>query len=328
MQYAQLGRTGYNVSRISFGAWAIGGTWGPVEDDESLAALNRAVELGVNFIDTADVYGDGRSERLIGRLLQERASERIYVATKAGRRLNPHAAGGYTYDNLARFADRSRQNLGVEALDLLQLHCPPSEVYAQDSTFEALDRLQTEGVIRAYGVSVERVEEAMQALEYPDVQSIQIIFNTFRLKPAEDLFPRALEREVGIIARVPLASGLLSGKMTRDQEFDPQDHRTFNRHGESFDRGETFSGVDFETGLAAAEELQTVLPQSQTLAQFALRFILMHDAVACAIPGAKRPEQVTENTAAADLPTLTSEQMQQVQLVYDQYIRSQVHGLW
>lgn len=328
MQYAELGSTGYSLSRIGFGAWAIGGTWGPVQDEDSYAALNRAIDLGVNFIDTADVYGDGRSEKLIGRLLKERSDERIYVATKAGRRLSPHIAEGYTYENLRSFVGLSLQNLGVESLDLLQLHCPPTETYDQTSTFEALDRLQQEGMLRHYGVSVETVAEALRAIEYPNVQSVQIIFNAFRLKPAEDFFRQAQERNVGVIARVPLASGLLSGKMSADRRFDPEDHREFNRHGESFDKGETFSGVDFETGLQAAEELKRVLPSGVTLAQLALRFILMHDAVTTAIPGAKRVDQVQANTAAADLPPLTPEQLQQVQLVYDQYIRPQVHHLW
>lgn len=328
MQYAELGSTGYSLSRIGFGAWAIGGTWGPVQDEDSYAALNRAIDLGVNFIDTADVYGDGRSEKLIGRLLKERSDERIYVATKAGRRLSPHIAEGYTYENLRSFVGLSLQNLGVESLDLLQLHCPPTETYDQASTFEALDRLQQEGMLRHYGVSVETVAEALRAIEYPNVQSVQIIFNAFRLKPAEDFFRQAQERNVGVIARVPLASGLLSGKMSADRRFDPEDHREFNRHGESFDKGETFSGVDFETGLQAAEELKRVLPSGVTLAQLALRFILMHDAVTTAIPGAKRVDQVQANTAAADLPPLTPEQLQQVQLVYDQYIRPQVHHLW
>src|SRR5215210_9016145 len=239
------------VSEISLGTWAFGSEWGQVSDNESYATLNRAVDLGVNFLDTADVYGDGRSERLIARLLKERSSDEILVATKAGRRLDPHTAEGYDYDNLSAFVERSLENLGVEALDLLQLHCPPTEVYRQDSTFEALGRLQEAGKVRNYGVSVEKVEEGQMALDYPDVATVQIIFNVFRQKPAEEFFPLAEEHNVGILARVPLASGLLSGKMRSDRVFTEDDHRNFNREGQSFDRGETFSGVDFETGLLA-----------------------------------------------------------------------------
>lgn len=327
MQYRELGKTGYNVSIISFGAWAIGGSWGHVEDDQSLAALNRAVDLGVNFIDTADVYGDGRSERLIGKLLKER-TERIYVATKAGRRLNPHVAEGYTHHNLTAFVERSLRNLDVEALDLLQLHCPPRAVYDNPEVFAALDDLVRDGKLHHYGVSVETTEEAIAAMRYPGVASIQIIFNMFRLKPAEEVFPLAREKRVGILARVPLASGLLSGKMRRDRRFDPDDHRVTNRHGEQFDRGETFSGVDFETGLHAAEELKRLVPPGATLAQLALRWITMFDAVSCAIPGAKNPTQAEENVRAADLPPLSDEAMRAVQEVYDRLIRPQVHGHW
>jgi aryl-alcohol dehydrogenase-like predicted oxidoreductase len=327
LEYRELGTTGMRVSAISFGAWAIGGTWGPVDDDESYAALDRAIDLGVNFIDTADVYGDGRSERLIGRLLKER-SEEVFVATKAGRRLSPHAPEGYSYENLSVFVERSLKNLDVEALDLLQLHCPPTPVYRQGSTFEALDRLVAEGKLRNYGVSVETVEEARMALENPGVKSVQIIFNIFRQKPAGEFFPLAGERKVGILARVPLASGLLSGKMTADRQFDENDHRSFNREGESFDKGETFSGVPFETGLEAAEELKELVPEGYTLAQFSLRWILMHPAVSCAIPGAKRPDQAAENVAAADMPPLSDDTMQRVRGIYDSRIRREVHHLW
>ena len=277
------------VSEISLGTWAFGSEWGVVSDEDSYASLNRAIDLGVNFLDTADVYGDGRSERLIGRLLENRRGEEIFVATKAGRRLDPHTPEGYDHDNLSRFVERSLENLRVEALDLLQLHCPPTEAYRQDETFEALDRLQEAGKIKNYGVSVEKVEEARMALSYPGVKTVQIIFNIFRQKPAEEFFPLAEERNIGVLARVPLASGLLSGKMTADREFSPDDHRNFNREGEAFDRGETFSGVNFETGLRAAEELKELVPEGYTLAQLALRWILMHPAVSCAIPGARRP---------------------------------------
>ena len=313
------------VSEVSFGAWAIGGSWGPVKDEESYAALNRAVNLGVNFIDTADVYGDGRSEQLIGRLLNERKEE-IFVATKAGRRLSPHTADGYNRTNLEAFVDRSLRNLGVDCIDLLQLHCPPTEVYHRPEVFRTLDELKRKGKIRYYGVSVEKVAEALQATEYADLQSVQIIFNMFRSKPATEFFPTAKERKVGVIVRVPLASGLLSGKITAQTKFPDDDHRNFNRQGQAFDVGETFSGVNLETGLRAVEELKTIVPQGATLAQIALRWILMFDSVTCAIPGAKRPEQVDENVKAAVLPPLSTETMSKVQAIYDRLIRDEVHA--
>ncbi len=327
MEYRLLGRTGYAVSPISFGAWAIGGTWGPVDDRDSLAALHRALDLGVNFIDTADVYGDGRSERLIASLRRER-SEPFYVATKIGRRLNPHVAAGYTREKLVPFVERCLQNLEAEALDLVQLHCPPTPVYENDEVFGVLDDLVAAGKIRYYGVSVETVAEALRATERPNVQSVQLIFNMFRHKPAEEFFAAARERQVGIIARVPLASGLLTGKLRRDSHFDPNDHRAFNRHGESFDRGETFSGVDYETGLQAVEELRALVPQGTTMAQLALRWILMFPEVSCAIPGAKNGQQVEDNVAAAAVPPLSEETMQEIQAIYDRLIRSQVQALW
>jgi len=313
------------VSEVSFGAWAIGGSWGPVKDEESYAALNRAVDLGVNFIDTADVYGDGRSEQLIGRLLNERKEE-IFVATKAGRRLSPHTADGYDRTNLEAFVDRSLRNLGVDCIDLLQLHCPPTEVYHRPEVFRTLDELKRKGKIRYYGVSVEKVAEALQATEYADLQSVQIIFNMFRSKPATEFFPTAKERKVGVIVRVPLASGLLAGKITAQTKFPDDDHRNFNRQGQAFDVGETFSGVNLETGLKAVEELKTIVPQGATLAQIALRWILMFDSVTCAIPGAKRPEQVDENVKAAVLPPLSTETMSKVQAIYDRLIRDEVHA--
>jgi aryl-alcohol dehydrogenase-like predicted oxidoreductase len=328
MEYRDLGETGMRVSEISLGTWALGGEWGTVGEEDAYAALNRAVDLGVNFLDTADVYGDGRSERLIGRLLEDRPDEEIFVATKAGRRLDPHTAEGYNHENLSAFVERSLKNLGVEALDLLQLHCPPTEAYSQGSTFEALDRLQEAGKIRNYGVSVEKVEEARTALSYPNVRTVQIIFNIFRQRPSEDFFPLAEERNIGILARVPLASGLLSGKMSSDRAFAEDDHRNFNREGEAFDRGETFSGVDFETGLGAAEELKELVPGGHTLAQFALRWILMHPAVSCAIPGGKNPSQVEDNVAAAEMTPLSDETMQRAREVYDEYVREEVHHRW
>jgi len=327
MNYRDLGRTGWKVSEISFGAWAIGSMWGAVDDRESLAALHKAVDLGVNFIDTADVYGMGRSERLIARLRKER-KEPIYVATKAGRRLSPHTADGYNQANLTRFIEDSLKNLETDCLDLVQLHCPPVEVYYRPEVFGALDDLARAGKIRHYGVSVEKVEEALKAIEYPGVQLIQIIFNLFRHRPAELFFPEARRRRVGILARVPLASGLLTGRMKRDTSFSQDDHRNFNRHGEMFDRGETFSGVDFEVGLKAVEELRPLVPPGATMTQLALRWILMFDAVTCAIPGAKRPAQAEENVRAADLPPLSDAQMARAREVYDEYIREQVHPLW
>jgi aryl-alcohol dehydrogenase-like predicted oxidoreductase len=328
LEYRDLGETGMRVSEISLGTWAFGGDWGTVSEDDAYAALNLAIDLGVNFLDTADVYGDGRSEKLIGRLLKDRPNDEILVATKAGRRLDPHSAEGYNYENLSAFVERSLQNLGVDALDLLQLHCPPTETYRQHSTFEALDKLQEAGKVRNYGVSVEKVEEARLALSYPNVKTVQIIFNIFRQKPAEEFFPPAEERYVGILARVPLASGLLSGKMTADRAFTEDDHRSFNREGQAFDRGETFSGVDFETGLRAAEELKELVPEGHTLAQFALRWILMHPAVSCAIPGGKNPSQVEDNVASAEMPPLSDETMERAREIYDGYIRPEVHHQW
>lgn len=327
MQYRNLGRTGFKVSSLSFGAWVIGGTWGAVEESESLAALQRAVEMGVNFFDTADVYGDGLSERLLAKL-RKQTREQIFIATKAGRRLDPHHAAGYNRANLTSFVERSLKNLEVDALDLLQLHCPPTEVYYQPEVFGILDDLVTAGKIRNYGVSVEKVEEALKAIEYPNVKTVQIIFNMFRLRPSELLFEQVTKRKVGILARVPLASGMLTGKMKADSVFAKDDHRAFNRHGEAFDRGETFSGVDYQRGLQAVEEIKAVCPPGMSLVQFALRWILMFDAVSCAIPGAKRPSQVDENFSAADLPALTDETMQKIRVIYDQYIRNEVHHYW
>lgn len=327
MEYRQLGRTGWDVSTISFGAWAIGADWGEVDDKDSLAALHRAIDLGVNFIDTADVYGDGRSERLVARLRKERR-ETIYVATKAGRRLDPHTADGYNRENLTRFVERSLKNLDVDSLDLLQLHCPPTEVYYRPEVFSVLDDLVKQGKLKYYGVSVEKVEEALKAIEYPNVQSVQIIFNIFRQRPADLFFQLAKERSVGILARVPLASGMLTGRMKPNTVFESGDHRAYNRHGESFDRGETFSGVDYQTGLKAIEELRPLVPPGTTLTQFALRWILMYDAVTCAIPGAKNPAQAEENVKAADLPALSDSAMARTKEIYDGRIRESVRHYW
>lgn len=327
MQFRTLGRTGWNVSTISFGAWAIGGSWGSVDDNDSLAALHRSIDLGVNFIDTADVYGDGRSERLVARLRKERR-EQIYVATKAGRRLDPHIASGYNRNNLAAFVERSLKNLDTDAIDLLQLHCPPTEVYYMPETFGVLDDLVKAGKLRYYGVSVEKVEEALKAIEFPNVQTVQIIFNIFRQRPSDLFFTQAIERKVGILARVPLASGLLTGKLTPRSTFDPDDHRAFNRHGEAFDRGETFAGVDYETGLEVVEEVRELIPTGWSMPQFALRWILMFEAVTCAIPGAKNPAQAEDNVRSADLPALEAETMERIKQIYAARVREMVHHYW
>ncbi len=327
MQYRELGRTGWNVSTVSFGAWAIGGSWGSVDDKDSLAALHRSIDLGVNFIDTADVYGDGRSERLVAQLRKER-KETIYVATKAGRRLDPHVAAGYSRANLTAFVERSLKNLNTEAIDLLQLHCPPTEVFYMPETFGVLDDLVRAGKLRYYGVSVEKVEEALKAIEYPNVQTVQIIFNIFRQRPAGLFFAEAIRRRVGVLARVPLASGLLTGKLTVQSDFEADDHRAFNRHGEAFDRGETFSGVDYQTGLAAVDELRALVPTGWSMPQFALRWILMFEAVTCTIPGAKNPTQAEDNVRSADLPALNAEVMGKIQVIYDARIRNLVHNYW
>jgi aryl-alcohol dehydrogenase-like predicted oxidoreductase len=327
MNKRQLGRTGFAVSEVSFGAWAIGGTWGDVRDDESLRALHAAVDAGMNFIDTADVYGDGRSERLVARLRKERR-ETLYVATKAGRRLQPHTADGYNLVNLRSFVERSLRNLEVSAIDLLQLHCPPPEVYRRPEVFGALDELVREGKIRFYGVSVETVDEARAAIAHENVQSVQIIFNMFRPRPSEAFFAEAARAKVGIIARVPLASGLLTGKLTARTTFAADDHRNFNRHGEAFDVGETFSGVVFDEGLRAVDELRGLVGGSVTMAEVALRWILMFPEVTCAIPGAKTPAQARDNAAASSLLPLAPAEMTRVRDVYDRLLRTHVHPRW
>jgi len=327
MKYRALGRTGWKVSEISFGAWAIGGFWGHVSDEDAMNTLHKAIDSGVNFIDTADVYGDGRSERLIARLKRERKDE-IVVATKAGRRLPKQTVEGYSRQNLTTWINDSLRNLETNALDLLQLHCPPTDPYYHPEIFGMLDDLVKEGKVRYYGVSVERVEEALKATEFPKVQSVQIIFNCFRQRPAELFFQQAKQKEVGILARVPLASGMLSGKLKPDSTFPDDDHRKFNRHGEMFDMGETFSGVDYKVGLEAVEEIRRLLPPGASMSQFALRWVLMFDAVSCAIPGGKRPEQVADNCRASDLAPLSAETMAAIERIYDEKIRSQVHQRW
>ena len=327
MQYRTLGRTGLSVSAVSFGAWAIGGSWGEVRDEESIAALYTAVDMGVNFFDTADVYGDGRSERLLAQLKRERGEE-IHIATKAGRKSSPHTAESYNRENLTAYVEASLRNMGVEALELVQLHCPPTDVYYMPEVFGVLDDLVVAGKVQHYGVSVEKVEEALKAIEYPNVKTVQIIYNMLRQRPAELFFSQAKQKQVGILARVPLASGLLTGKMTRSTTFAPNDHRAFNRHGESFDRGETFSGVPYDVGLKAVDALKEICPESLTMVQFALRWILMADAVTCAIPGAKRPSQAEQNFSAADRPALSDEVMTGVREVYERYVREYVHQYW
>jgi len=328
MEYRRLGRTDMTVSAISFGGWAIGGSWGAVDDEQSMRALHAAVDTGMNFIDTADVYGDGRSERLVARLRRERPGDTIRVATKAGRRLPRQTCEGYSRGNLTEWVDRSLRNLETEALDLLQLHCPPTAVYASDDVFGVLDELVTAGKVRYYGVSVETTDEALAAMRHPGVQSIQIIFNMFRLKPVERVFPEARQRAIGILARVPLASGLLTGTLHRDTAFAPDDHRQFNREGQAFDKGETLSGVPYEAGLHAVERLRSLAPNGTSLTQLALRWILMFDAVTCAIPGARSVAQARENGAAASLPPMSDAVMDGVRRIYDDEIKQHVHASW
>lgn len=327
MKYRTLGRTGWKISEISFGAWAIGGAWGEVNDRESMAALHAALDGGVNFFDTADVYGDGRSEQLLAKLRAERP-EPFYIATKAGRRLPQQTPEGYTRKNLNAWVDRSLRNLKTETIDLLQLHCPPTEVYYQPEVFGILDDLVKAGKLRHYGVSVEKVEQALKAIDFPNVQSVQIIFNLFRQRPTELFFGEARRRKVGILARVPLASGMLSGKISEASRFAKDDHRNFNRHGEAFDRGETFSGVDYATGLRAVKELKALATGNIPLAQLALRWILEFPAVTCAIPGAKHPAQVTENLKASNLKPLSPAVRKAIKGIYDREIKPLVHQYW
>ena len=328
MRSRTFGSTGRSISEIGFGAWAIGDAWGQVDDAEAIAALHAALDAGVDFIDTADVYGDGHSERLIARVLKERGGDKPFVATKAGRRLPQQTVAGYSEENLNAFADRSLRNLAIDSLDLLQLHCPPTDLYYRPEIFGQMDRLVEQGKIRHYGVSVERVEEALKAIEYPGVVSVQIVFNLFRQRPAEHFFRQAREQGVAVIARVPLASGLLSGKFSRDTRFENTDHRQFNRNGEAFDVGETFSGVPYEIGLAAVERIRPLVSDDATMAQLALRWILMHEAVTVVIPGARNPQQALANVAAADLPALSDEAIGTIARVYAEDIKPHVHQRW
>jgi aryl-alcohol dehydrogenase-like predicted oxidoreductase len=326
MRSRPLGKTGLQASEIGFGAWAIGADWGDVDDEQSLRALHAAADAGVTFFDTADVYGDGRSEQLIARFRKERR-EPIVVATKMGRRA-PQNVKEFTAENFSAWIDRSRENLDVERLDLVQLHCPPTDVYYRPEIFEALDSFIRDGRVAGYGVSVERVEEGLKAIEYPNVATVQIIYNLFRQRPADHFLSAARKRNVSVIARVPLASGLLTGKFNRDTQFSATDHRNFNRHGESFDVGETFAGVDYETALEVVEELRALVPAETTMAQMALRWILMNDGVSTVIPGAKTPAQALANAAAADLPELPAPTMNRIEALYRDRIAPLVHQRW
>jgi aryl-alcohol dehydrogenase-like predicted oxidoreductase len=327
MQYKSLGRTGFDVSTVSFGAWAIGGTWGRVDDAEAMRCLHRALDLGVNFFDTADVYGDGHSEGLLARLRRERRDP-FWVATKIGRRSNPHVKESYNRDNLTQYVERCLRNLEVPALDLVQLHCPPTDVYYMPEVFGVMDDLIRAGKVRFYGASVERVEEGLKALEYPGVQSLQVIFNIFRQRPAELLFPRAAERKVGILARLPLSSGMLTGKLTSTTRFEPDDHRAFNRDGAAFDKGETFSGFDYAQGLQVVEKLRGLLPPGMTLPELALRYIASFPAVTCSIPGARRVEQVEQNVAAGSKGALDARLLAALAGLYATDVKANVHQRW
>ncbi|MGO7685003.1 aldo/keto reductase [Rhizobium ruizarguesonis] len=328
MKHHAFGRIAFTVTNVGFGAWQIGGSWGDISEADGRAALNAALDAGMTFIDTADVYGDGRSEKIIADVLKSRGGKRPMVATKAGRRLNPHVAEGYTKANLEGFIDRSLTNLAVDSLDLVQLHCPPRDVLYQPEVFEGLDALHKAGKIKGYGVSVEKVEDGLKAIEYPGVVSIQIIYNIFRQRPDHLFFQEARRRNVAIIARVPLASGLLSGKITRDTHFASDDHRNFNRNGEAFDVGETFAGVPFEVGLQAVEEVRKLVPAGATMAALALRWILMSDAVTVVIPGARNGEQARANAAAADLAPLSADVMAATHEIYERLIAPHVHQRW
>lgn len=328
MKDRQFGRTGRVVSEIGFGAWAIGGAWGDVSEEEARGALHAALDAGTTFIDTADVYGDGRSERIIADVLKARGGERPYVATKAGRRAVPHVADEYNRKNLTAFIDRSLQNLSTDCLDLVQLHCPPTEVYYRPEVFGILDDLVQAGKIRNYGVSVEKVEEALKAIEYPGVVSVQIIYNIFRQRPAGLFFREAKAKDVAVIVRVPLASGLLTGKMNAATQFAADDHRAFNRNGEAFDKGETFSGVPYDVALDAVEAVRKLVPDNVTMAQFALRWILMEEAVSVVIPGAKNAAQAKANSAASDVAALPAETMEALRALYRERIAPHVHQLW
>ena len=328
MKYRILGKTGFEVSEVSLGTWQVGARWGEEFDDSNAdKTLNRAIDAGVNFLDTADGYGGGLSEKAVGRIAKKR-SEKIYVASKCGRRLKPHTAEGYTEKNIRDFVHASLKNTGLDVIDLIQLHCPPTQVYYNPEVFDTLDGLQREGKIRNYGVSVEKVEEALKAIEYPNLATVQIIYNMFRQRPADLFFKEAKKKNIGIIVRVPLASGLLTGKLTQESRFSDQDHRTFNREGQKFDKGETFAGVDYKVGLEAVEQLKNLFSDQNSLALSALRWILMFEEVSCIIPGASRPEQAETNAKASDLPPLDDRQMAEARKIYTEMIQPLVHHRW
>ncbi|MHC8491416.1 aldo/keto reductase [Thalassospira sp. SM2505] len=328
MNYRKFGKTGRTVSEVGFGAWAIGGAWGDVSEADARAALHAALDNGTTFIDTADVYGDGRSEKIIADVMKERGGERPFIATKAGRRLDPHVSEGYNKQNLTAFVERSLKNLATDCLDLVQLHCPPTEVFYRPDVFEVMEEMVTAGKIRNYGVSVEKVEEGLKAIEYPGVASVQIIYNIFRQRPSGLFFREAKAKNVGVIVRVPLASGLLTGKMTKETAFAADDHRAFNRNGEAFDKGETFAGVPFDVALEAIEEIRRLVPDNITMAQFALRWILMEESVGVVIPGAKNAAQAAANAAASDVAPLSPEVIGELRKIYEQRIAPHVHHLW
>ena len=327
MNFRTLGKTNINLSEISLGTWQVGGKWGePFDHQNADRILNLAIDHGVNFIDTADVYSDGESEKAVGRLVKSR-SEQIYVATKCGRRLNPHINESYTPKALRNFVEDSLRNMGLETIDLIQLHCPPTEVYFRSEIFEVFDRLKEEGKIKNLGVSIEKVEEGIKAMEYPNVGSIQLIYNIFRQKPNEVLFAEAKKNNVGLIARVPLASGLLTGKFSSSTTFGKGDHRNFNRNGAAFDKGETFSGVDYEKGLLAVEELKKLFPNSD-LSLIALKWILQFEEISCIIPGASKMQQLESNMKVEKMDDLKTEDMAAIKAIYEQYIKADVHPSW
>ncbi|SEO86428.1 Predicted oxidoreductase [Flavobacterium sp. CF108] len=328
MLYRKLGKTNFNISEISLGTWQVGGKWGSVFNDKTADELiNTAIDNGVNFIDTADVYENGLSETAVGRVVRSR-SERIYVATKCGRQINPHVNNGYQPKVLQKFVEDSLKRTGLETLDLIQLHCPPTEVYYRPEIFEMFDRLKDQGKILNLGVSVEKVEEALKAIEYSNVTTVQIIFNLFRQRPSQLFFSEAKKKDIGIIARVPLASGLLTGKFDAKTTFDAQDHRNFNRNGDAFDKGETFSGIDYDLGLKAVEELKALFPETENLAPIALQWILSFNEISCIIPGASKESHVLSNLSVYDLPKLSSEKISEMNKIYEKYIKQAVHHLW
>ncbi len=328
MNYRRLGKTGFNISEISLGTWQVGGKWGSAFDENNAEKIiNVAIDNGINFIDTADVYSDGESEKAVGRVVRSR-KERIYVASKCGRQINPHVNAGYNPAVLQKYVEDSLKRTGLETLDLIQMHCPPTEVYYRPEIFETFDRLKEQGKILNLGVSVERVEEALKAIEYPNVTTIQIIFNIFRQRPSELFFSEAKKRDIGIIVRVPLASGLLTGLYDTSTVFNPGDHRSFNRQGEVFDKGETFSGIDFELGLKAVDKLRNLFPGMKNMAPVALKWILDYDEVSCIIPGASRVGHVESNLSVYDIPDLTPEQVTAINNIYLMNIKKEVHHLW